>query len=113
MSVDSILAELRRRVDQRVKAAALVLQAEHKKDLSVHNPPPHKTPSRPGEFPKFRTLNLRDSVAIQKIKSGHYRVGYWPGAWYIVPLHERKRKTVADTADRIRVRLNKIISGGT
>lgn len=96
-------------LDKRVRAAAVLLQGEHKRDLSKMNPAPHRTPSVPGQYPKARTLNLRNAVSVQKIKSCVYRVGYLKSAWYILPLMKMKRKTVRDTAGRIKERLKRII----
>lgn len=102
---------LAKRVDDRVRAAAVLLVAEHKKDLSVGNPRPHNTPSKPGQFPRFRTLNLRDSVTLARVSQAVYRVGYMTGAWYILALQKRNRKTVKDTALRIQAKLERIIRG--
>lgn len=99
--------DLQKRLDAKVKAAAALLQGEHKRDLSKSHPPA----SRPGEYPHFRTLNLRDSVAVRQVRLGIYRVGYLTGARYILFLMGRKRLTVVDTANRIRQRLERIIRG--
>lgn len=93
-------------IRRRLLAAAVLLQAEHKRDLSKTFPPA----SVPGQFPAARTLNLRDSVAVVPIKDG-FRVGYLQNAFYVVPLVRRGRLGVADTAERIRNRLLKIIRG--
>ncbi len=107
-----VLAAMVKANDDRLKAAALLLQAEHKKDLSTANPAPHRTPSRPGEYPKARTYNLRDAVAIERVKYGvEYRVGYYRNAEYIVPLTRKLRKNVFDTAARISARLQRILNG--
>jgi hypothetical protein len=98
-------------VDKRVLAAATLLQAEHKRDLSRMNPPPHLNSSKPGEFPKARTLNLRNAVTLKKISVAHYRVGYLTNASYIVFLSRRLRKTIKDTAERIKAKLEAIIRG--
>jgi len=98
---------LARRIDARVKAAAALLQGEHKRDLSKSYP----RASVPGEFPRFRTLNLRDSVGVSQVRQGVYRVGYLSSAWYILALSARKRLTVVDTATRIKARLMRIIRG--
>lgn len=100
--------DLARRIDARVKAAAALLQAEHKRDLSKSFP----RASQPGEYPRFRTLNLRDSVGVTQVRQGIYRVGYFSGAWYILVLAARKRLTVVDTAARLKDRLMRIIRGG-
>lgn len=104
--VTAIAADLRKRVDDRLRAAAALLQAEHKRDLSTTFPPA----SKPGQYPAARTLNLRDAVAVEKIPGG-YRVGYLPSASYILPLVKKGRKYLADTAARIGDRLRKIVRG--
>lgn len=95
---------LTQQVQRRVLAAAVLLQAEHKRNLSSTFPPA----SRPGEYPAARTLNLRDSVTVVPIRDG-YRVGYAANAGYIVHLARRNRLTVIDTARRIAPQLRKIL----
>ena len=61
-------------LQRRILAAAVLLQAEHKRDLSKTYPPA----SRPGQYPAARTLNLRDSVTVVPIPGG-WRIGYRGG----------------------------------
>lgn len=49
---------------RRLLRSALKLQARHKRNLSRANPRPHKNSAKPGQYPKARTYNLRDAVAI-------------------------------------------------
>ena len=98
------LPNLEALLQRRLLAAAVLLQAEHKRDLSKTFPPA----SNPGQFPAARTFNLRDSVTVVPIKGG-YRVGYLANASYIVWLIKRNRKGIHDTARRIMPRLLKII----
>lgn len=91
---------------QRLIAAASLLVGEHKRDLSKTFPPA----SVPGQYPAARTLNLRDSVGVQEVPDG-FRVGYLPGAFYVLFLAKRGRLTVEDTAKRIAPRLARIITG--
>jgi len=100
---------IEKQVQARLMAAAVLLQAEHKRDLSKANPAPHGNPSKPGEYPKARTYNLRDAVSIEKVGPYEVRVGYLRSAWYIVPLSIRLRLNVRDTAERIQSRLNAIL----
>jgi hypothetical protein len=93
-------------LDRRLLAAATLLQSEHKRDLSTTYPPA----SKPGQYPHARTLNLRDSVTVVKIRDG-YRVGYAANAVYIVHLAGRGRRTIIDTAQRIGARLARIMRG--
>lgn len=100
------IANLNTQLQRRLLAAAVLLQAEHKRDLSTTYPPA----SKPGEYPHARTLNLRDSVTVVPIEGG-WRVGYLPSASYIAPLAARGRLTILDTARRIAARLRKILGG--
>lgn len=100
------LRRLEADIRRRLLAAAVLLQAEHKRDLSKTFPPA----SSPGQFPAARTFNLRDSVAVVPIKDG-YRVGYLANAAYIVWLVKRGRLGIIDTLQRIRPRVNRIIRG--
>lgn len=93
------------RLRQRLLAAAVLLQAEHKRDLSRTFPPA----SQPGQFPAARTLNLRDSVTVVPIPGGH-RVGYLANAGYVVFLAGRGRRTLIDTVNRIRPKLQKVLN---
>jgi len=100
-------AGILRALDRRLLAAAALLQAEHKRDLSKTYPPA----SRPGQYPAARTFNLRDSVTVVKIPDG-YRVGYLVNvSKYLVWLAARGRKTVQDTAARIGPRIARIMRG--
>jgi hypothetical protein len=84
---------------------ALILQTAHKRHLSVANPKPHDRPSKPGEYPKARTFNLRDAVAIEPRDLGAIRrtlivrVGVLTTALYgpILSGPKFKRKGIADT----------------
>lgn len=102
LNAQQMLAALNRRL----KAAAALLQAEHKRDLSKTYPPA----SKPGQFPAARTFNLRDSVVVVPIPNG-YRVGYLVNAEYIVWLVKRGRKALLDTVTRVGPRLNKVMRG--
>lgn len=68
---------------------ALVLQAAHKRNLSRFNPPPHGNSSKPGEYPRARTYNLRDSVVVEPAslaiieETGRVRVGVLMNAKYV------------------------------
>ena len=100
------LRSIEGRLNRRLLAAAVLLQAEHKRDLSKTYPPA----SVPGQFPAARTLNLRDSVTVVPIEGG-YRIGYLVNAEYIVWLVKRGRLGIVDTLNRIRPRINRIIRG--
>jgi len=104
-----ILDKLDKQVQARLMGAAVMLQAEHKRDLSKANPRPHLSPSKVGEYPKARTYNLRDAVAVEKVGPYEIRVGYWASAWYILPLSNRARLNVTHTAARIKARVDAIL----
>lgn len=99
-------AQLEAIVRRRLLAAAVLLQAEHKKDLSKTFPPA----STSGQYPAARTMNLRDAVTVAEIPGG-YRVGYLTSATYVIWLAARGRLTVRDTAARIAPRLARIMGG--
>lgn len=47
--------QLKREAASRLVRAALFFQQQHQQRVGVSNPRPHKTPSRPGEYPRKRT----------------------------------------------------------
>ncbi len=110
---------IRRLAGQRLMAAAVLLQAEHKRDLSrLSNPAPHRTPAPRGTWPAGRTWNLRDSVAIDPadlneiVKSGRVRVGLLKNAFYGNVLAVKGWKGLLDTLDRVRGQVVAILTGG-
>ena len=100
-------ARLRRDLERRLLAAAVLLQAEHKRDLSKTFPPA----SAVGQFPAARTFNGRDSVTVVKIPNG-FRVGYAVNAAYLLFLFANGRLGLIDTARRVMPRLRKVIGTG-
>jgi hypothetical protein len=106
----------RQRLAERLLAAALLLQAEAKRDLSRANPAPHDSPAPQGEFPRARTFNLRDSIAVDaaspaevEANGQRVRVGYLPGAAYGGILARKGWKGVFDTYRRVEKRIAKIL----
>lgn len=95
---------VQRDLDRRIQAAAALIVAEHKRDLSTTFPPA----SRPGQYPAARTLNLRDAVRAVPIPGG-WRVGYSVNAAYILHLAKRGRLTVRDTVARLAPRLRRLL----
>lgn len=93
---------------QLLMANAIKLQVRHKRNLSVANPRPHTDPSQPGEFPKARTYNLRDSVAIEPrslaviARTGMVRVGVLVSAIYGEYLTASGRKGIVDTHNELK-----------
>ncbi len=58
-------ARMRERAAKIILRNMLTLQAAHKKKLSIANPRPFLNSSKPGQFPKARTFNLRDCVVTE------------------------------------------------
>lgn len=102
-----VLADIERQVAARVKAVALTLRVEHKKDLSK----PYPNASRPGEFPARRTGNLRDSVVATPLGKVAWRVGYESQAPYVVRLADLGRETVVTSAVRHMAKLRRVAEG--
>lgn len=98
--------------------AAMTLQGMHKEDLSESNPPPlHDRPSRPGQYPRGRTWNLRDSVdylpktvAEVRFNDLSVRVGYRIEAMYGITLAMRGWKWIGTTLEEHRAELEAIIA---
>lgn len=82
---------------------ALVLQAEHKRRLSKFNPRPFRNSSKPGEYPRARTYNLRDAVVIEPSslsiieQTGSVSVGVLTGAKYVEWLVQSGRLGIRKT----------------
>ncbi len=88
---------------------ALVLQAAHKRNLSKANPPPRfLSPAKRGQFPKARTFNLRDAVAIEPRslavieQTGIVRVGVLVNAAYGEYLKANGWKGIIDTHEQLK-----------
>jgi len=107
----------RQSVAERLVTCAVMLQSEEMKNLSVANPYPYKTPSVPGEYPKARTFNLRNSIeyhptGLDEIKRTlRIRVGYAARAFYGPILATKGRKWMIDTLNALRPAFAKILAG--
>jgi len=107
----------RQSVAERLVACAVTLQSQEMANLSVANPYPYKTPSAPGEYPKARTFNLRNSIeyhptALDEIKRTlRIRVGYAARGFYGPILATKGRKWMLDTLELIRPTLAKLLAG--
>lgn len=113
-----VLRDAQDRLARRILAAGLYLQGEAKRDYSRSNPAPHKNPAPKGEFPRGRTWNLRDSIAVQPetirgiiAADQTVRVGYLPAAFYGAALANRGWKGILDTYTRCRGVVAAIIKG--
>ena len=103
-----------------IYAMATAFQAEAKKDLSVPNPAPHKTPAPKGAWPRMRTGTARDGVSLDRslaecIATGEVRVGITkPGGVYIAALARKGWKGLKDSYLKARprlLRLRKFLGG--
>lgn len=121
MSFDpaSVMAGVRREAARRLLAAAIVLQTDHRTDLSRGNPAPHTSPAPKGEFPRLRTGGLRAGVAVhpaglaEVASAGGVSVGYRPGAEYGLFLGGKGWKWLLDTLRREKGRIDRVLAGGT
>lgn len=108
IDVDAFEQRCREKVGKRIFANMLKLQAAHKRNLSVANPRPHRNPAKRGQFPKARTFNLRDAVAIEPsslatvIQTLSGAVGVLVSAEYGHYLKTAGWKGIQDTHDRLR-----------
>lgn len=91
--------------------AAVVVQSEMKKSLNTPYPPA----SKPGEFPHYRTGNLRESIVIDPSTPaecaalGRVRIGYAKRAHYGAILEvARQRLGLVATVKRLRAFLAKL-----
>lgn len=98
---------IRGRVTEIVRAKCALLKSEHQKDLSTNYPPP----SKPRQYPRKRTGNLRRAVHYEVKPAGKGReakgqVYYDLGqAYYIRYLLATGRRGLTETFRRIRSRL--------
>lgn len=115
---DAIVDRIRREAGRRLLAAAITLQTDHRQDLSVGNPSPHKNPAPKGEYPRLRTGNLRAGVQIapasipEVLAKGGVAVGYRQPAFYGVILGGKGWKWVIQTYERERATIDRILAGG-
>lgn len=118
-AIDQLVKRAQEGLARRLLTAAVVLQAQAKGDYSKSNPAPHLNPAPRGQFPRGRTWNLRDSIAIQPttiagiIREGQtVRVGYLPAAFYGAALANRGWKGITDSYASVLGEVEKIIQGG-
>ena len=109
---DEAKARIEEAVARKLIAAAIILQTEHMADLSTGPPP-----SARGEFPHYVTHNLRSAVDYEPknvaavAAEGEVRVGYQRRAWYILALIKIGRKSLRDTLERVRARMQGMLGG--
>lgn len=113
---DSLLEELDDACAEGLLRAAVFFQTTHKAKLSVSNPRPHKTPSKPGEYPRLRTGFGRNAVMYEPTTKGEIKqtltvkIGYLANAWYMALLEvKRRRKGLKDTLELIRQQLQALM----
>ena len=71
INVTEAVETVRQEAAKRLLRAALFFQAQHQQRLGVSNPRPHKTPSRPGEYPRKRTGAGQASVVYGRPADEH------------------------------------------
>lgn len=120
MTPNELLAfedRLRTQAAERLAACAVMLQTEEMSNLSVANPHPHLNSSKPGEYPRARTFNLRNSIAFQPSHLNDIKrtlriaVGYAAGAFYGPILVAKGWLGLLDTLDTIRPRVAQMLAG--
>lgn len=105
---DAIVDEIRTKAAKKLLTNAVKLQVRHKRNLSRANPRPHKNSSSPGEYPKARTFNLRDAVAIEPTsltlieQTGRVRVGVLVNAVYGEYLFRAGWKGIIDSHNELK-----------
>lgn len=105
---DAISDELRAKAAKTLLTNAVKLQLRHKRNMSRANPAPHTSPSKAGEYPKARTFNLRDAVAIEPrdLKTiemtGRVRVGVLVNAVYGEYLFRAGWKGIIDSHNELK-----------
>jgi hypothetical protein len=98
---------IRGRVTEVVRAKCALLKSEHQKDLAIRYPPP----SRPRQYPRLRTGNLRRAVhyKVTPAREGREAIGNvfydLDQAYYIRYLLATGRRGLTETFARIRSRL--------
>lgn len=94
------------------------LAAEHQRRLGVPNPPPFRTPSSPGQYPRLRTGTAQRAVVVEPgsslsaAETLEATVGVGADGWYVEHLAaEGGRKGLADTLADVRPHLAGILAG--
>jgi hypothetical protein len=116
VNVANAYGELRKSIAKRLIVAAVTLANEHQKNLSVGNPSPHDTPSKPGEYPRLRTgfgraqvtADPMDVTAVEKSLS--VTVSIREAGWYLEWLVEGQgRLGLLDTFEEHRQRISQLV----
>lgn len=113
MNTAAVQKQMELRTGQLLVAAAIAVQSDLKRSLSTSYPPA----SKPGEFPHWRTGNLRESVMYdptdpKKVGRQRFiRIGYATRAPYgaILELF-RKRLGVRETVKRLKSTIEAIVA---
>lgn len=100
-----------------VRVAAEV-QSHLIQQLGVMNPPPYKTPSKPGEYPRKRTGALQGSVVYEPAspsaaaQAGRVKLGYSTNAFYGAVLElKRARLGLVKALEETRGTIEKLAGG--
>lgn len=104
---------------RRLLAAAITLQTDHRQDLSIGNPAPHKNPAPKGEFPRLRTGGGRAGVqfspsTVEEVRQRRaVAVGFRPGAMHLLFLGGKGWKWLVTTYERVKPKIDRILHGGS
>lgn len=84
---------------RRVARAAVYVQQYHQQRLSISNPRPYETSSKPGEYPRKRTGALVGAIVTDSLKNSDIigrgikaKIGVLKSALYGLILEEKKQR---------------------
>lgn len=111
-NVDLLFHAIRDTQARKLIAAAEFVKRQHAARISVPNPAPHKTPSKPGEYPRLRTGKGRAGLISfpttlpEVIRTQQVVVSFADSAWYMLALERRwgrlgLNRTFADFKEKI------------
>lgn len=116
VNIKKAFGELREQLAGRLIVAAVTLANEHQKRLSIGNPAPHNTPSKPGEYPRLITGFGRAQTGVEPMsvpevtKTLTVRIGLREAGWYLEHLSEnRGRLGMLETFEAMKPRLEVLI----
>lgn len=116
---DQAFEQVKLEAAQRLQRAAVFFVQQHQTKLSVSNPSPYKTPSKPGEYPRKRTGAGIGGVVFSPVDprgiiEGGFkvRIGQMQNSWYMLHLENNMdRLGFQETLGRLRGHLNTILQG--
>lgn len=116
-NVGKAMASVQQALAKRLLAAALLLQSEHQRRLSVSNPRPHRTPAAKGQYPRTRTGALRKGVVVEPtsladvMATMEVRVGLTGNVFYGNVLEEKGWLGLKQTVADLKPKLEALIAG--